>query len=175
MSKIDDALKKLEAWLVCYGIATPEDMAQSFPEMLVIVQESIAALSQSEKKRDAVGMEERDCGSCKWGGYDLCAMPFGKPCSCKPSKDNFSSWEPAAPAPEPEGEAPIDEDDIVQLAFELISGPFSLAAENVGGFAYNDPVAEAVPILRAALRARLSPSSKEVPTNRPGHEREAQG
>ena len=37
-----EALDELESWLVCACIASPEDMAQSFPHMLQVVQAAIA-------------------------------------------------------------------------------------------------------------------------------------
>ena len=37
-----EALKELDSWLVCACIATPEDMAQSFPHMQQVVSAAIA-------------------------------------------------------------------------------------------------------------------------------------
>jgi hypothetical protein len=54
----------------------------------------LRAILASRPEPSESGQEEvDDCVTCKWGGYDICAMPFGQPCSCKPSEDNFSSWE----------------------------------------------------------------------------------
>jgi hypothetical protein len=36
-----EALKELDSWLVCACIATPEDMAQSFPHMQQVVSAAI--------------------------------------------------------------------------------------------------------------------------------------
>lgn len=41
---------------------------------------------------DTRGPEAKDCGSCAYGGFEICAAPFGVPISCNPSEDNFSSW-----------------------------------------------------------------------------------
>jgi len=39
-------------------------------------------------------LDEKDCGTCQWGGYELCAMPLGRECICDPATDDYTSWEP---------------------------------------------------------------------------------
>jgi hypothetical protein len=194
MSKIDEALKKLEAWLVCYGIATPEDMAQSFPEMLAIVQ---AAISQSEEKMDVGGA----------GGDGLESLPFDMLMEVREVFDwNGEGWpaedkiqeivkrygyrgnyrlktrHTAAPAPEPEGERELahKEEARIRGHFENIRG--ALEAFTDPSYARFQRIARQEQALKSVDQlfidwhnGRLSPSPKEAPTNHPGHEREAQG
>jgi hypothetical protein len=42
LKELLEALKELDSWLVCACIATPEDMAQSFPHMQQVVSAAIA-------------------------------------------------------------------------------------------------------------------------------------
>ena len=50
--KLVEALKKLDSWLVCAGITTAEDMAQSFPLMQETVSVALKEAGIVEAKPD---------------------------------------------------------------------------------------------------------------------------
>lgn len=47
------ALEEINSWLVCAGIASAEDMAQSFPHMLQVTEDAIAIARQTEAQEVA--------------------------------------------------------------------------------------------------------------------------